>query len=166
MKTRIWSIVAFVLSLLICVVAVFTSFTDDATYFSRLHTTIIYWNLPLVAMGVIIYSFISERDETTSNAMAWLAVCFMAIAMFCTNITKNVAQDVCSNIGNYVDVATSVIDDESGNVKEYKDKLEKSIDAAEERYENDMRSERRERKDSKKDSAVRGNYYYRNEVDW
>ena len=142
MKTRTWSIVACVISLLICVVAVITSLIDDATYFSRLHTTIIYWNLPLVAMGVIIYSFISERDETTSNAMAWLAVCFMAIAMFCTNITKNVAQDVCSNIGNYVDVATSVIDDESGNVKEYGDKLDKSIDAAEARIRSDYSHDR------------------------
>ena len=137
MKTRTWSVVAFVLSLLICAVAVITSFTDGATYLSRLHTTIIQWNLPLVAMGVIIYSFISERDETTSNAMAWLAVCFMAIAMFCTNITKNAAQDVCSNIGNYVDVATSVIDEESGNVKEYGNKLEKSLKAAAVKIESD-----------------------------
>lgn len=162
MKTRIWSIVAFVLSLLICVVVVFTSFTDDATWLSRLHTTIIQWNLPLVAMGVIIYSFISERDETTPNVMAWVSVCLILVAMLCTNLTKNIAQDVCSNIENYVDMTTSVIDEESGNVKEYADRLNRSIEAAEDRIRETVHEKkdtiRYQRKDTKR---YRDSAYYR-----
>lgn len=175
MKTRTWSIVALVLSLLICVVAVFTSFTDDATYFSRLHTTIIDWHLPLVAIGVIIYSFISEREDSGVNIFAWVSVIFMVVAMFFTNITKNTVQDVCSNIGNYVDIATSVIEEESGNVIEYGEKLERTVDIAEKRITNDRKAKIKTdeyydhynyRKDSKKDTAVRADYYYGNEVDW
>ena len=119
MKPRTWGVVALILSLFICLVVVITAIIDSATFLSRLHTTIIVWQLPLVAIAVIIYSFIKEREELETNVPAWVAVLLMAVSMFCSNITKNAVQDVGSNVENYVDVAASIIKEEKDNVNDY-----------------------------------------------
>lgn len=127
MKPRTWGVVALILSLFICLVVVITAIIDSATFLSRLHTTIIAWQLPLVAIAVIIYSFIKEREELETNVPAWVAVLLMAVSMFCSNITKNAVQDVGSNVENYVDVAASIIKEEKDNVTDYKETIEDAI---------------------------------------
>lgn len=127
MKPRTWGIVALILSLFICLVVVITAIIDSATFLSRLHTTIIAWQLPLVAIAVIIYSFIKEREELETNVPAWVAVLLMAVSMFCSNITKNAVQDVGSNVENYVDVAASIIKQEKENVTDYKETIKDAI---------------------------------------
>ena len=135
MEKRTWGIFALILSLFVCFVATYTALVNEATVFSRLHTTIIQWQLPLVTMGVIIYSFISEREDSKVNFLAWLAIIPMATAMCLTNLSKNLVQDVASNVDNYVNVSASVIEDESGNVVKYEERLTRAIDYAEKRIE-------------------------------
>ena len=135
MKKRTWGIVALILSLFVCFVATYTALVNEATVFSRLHTTIIQWQLPLVTMGVIIYSFISEREDSKVNFLAWLAIIPMATAMCLTNLSKNLVQDVASNVDNYVNVSASVIEDESGNVVKYEERLSRAMEYAEKRIE-------------------------------
>ena len=134
MTVKPWSVVAFLLSLFIGVVVIVTAFIDSATFLSRLHTTIIAWQLPLVAIGVTIYSFIKESDEESSNPLAWMAVLLLSASLFCSNLTKNAVQDIGSNVENYVDVAASIIKDEKENVKDYAKTLKK---AAENRNDSD-----------------------------
>ena len=119
MKVKTCSIVAFLMSLCICLIVVITAFIDGATYLSRLHTTIIAWHLPLVTMGIITYSFFTEKEEGTSNFLSWMSVIFMTASFFCSNLTKNVVQDIGSNVENYVDVAASIIEEEKDNTKDY-----------------------------------------------
>lgn len=127
MKVKACSIVAFLLSLVICLVVVITAFIDGATYLSRLHTTIIAWQLPLVTMGVIAYSFFNEKEEGTSNFLSWVSVIFLTVSFFCSNLTKNAVQDVGSNVENYVDVAASIIKEEKDNAKDYGKTIEKAM---------------------------------------
>ena len=126
MRVKVWSIVAFLLSLFICVVVVVTAFIDSATFLSRLHTTIIAWQLPLVAIGVTIYSFIEDKEDS-SNPLGWMAVFLLSGSLFCSNLTKNAVQDLGSNVENYVDVAASIIKEEKENVTDYKETIEDAI---------------------------------------
>ena len=124
MKLKTWSTVALALSSVVFLVVVLTSLIDGATYLSRLHTTIIAWNIPLVTIGVIIYSFVSEKEEGKFNLFAWIAVGLMAFSMLCSNITKNYVQDAGSNVKNYVDVAAKIIKKESRKAEMYEKTLE------------------------------------------
>ena len=63
-----------------------------------------------------------------------MAVLLLSASLFCSNLTKNMAQDVGSNVENYVDVAASIIKDEKENVKDYAKTLKK---AAENRNDSD-----------------------------
>ena len=126
MKLKTWSTVALALSSVVFLVVVLTSLIDGATYLSRLHTTIIAWQIPLVTIGVIIYSFVSEKEEGKCNLFAWIAVGIMAFSMLCSNLTKNVVQDAGSNVKNYVDVAAKVIKKESKKAEMYEETLEKA----------------------------------------
>ena len=143
MKLKTWSTVALVLSSVIFLVVVLTSLIDGATYLSRLHTTIIAWQIPLVTMGVVIYSFVSEKEEGKINLFAWIAVGLMAFSMLCSNLTKNVVQDAGSNVGNYVDVAAKIIKKESKKADKYEETLEKAAK-----------------------SAMKSHGYYDDEYDW
>ncbi len=130
MKLKTWSTVALALSSVVFLVVVLTSLIDGATYLSRLHTTIIAWNIPLVTIGVIIYSFVTEKEEGKCNLFAWVAVGLMAFSMLCSNLTKNVVQDAGSNVENYVDVAAKIIKKESKKADMYEETLERAAKSA------------------------------------
>ena len=134
---------ALALSGLVFLVVVLTSLIDGATYLSRLHTTIIAWQIPLVTIGVIIYSFVTEKEEGKTNLFAWVAVGLMAFSMLCSNLTKNVVQDAGSNVENYVDVAAKIIKKESRKAEKYEKTLEKAAK-----------------------SAMKSHGYYDDEYDW
>ena len=126
MRVKVWSVVAFLLSLFICVVVVVTAFIDSATFLSRLHTTIIAWQLPLVAIGVTIYSFIEDKEDS-SNPLGWMAVILLSGSLFCSNLTKNAVQDLGSNVENYVDVAASIIKEEKENIEDYSKTIQDAV---------------------------------------
>lgn len=137
MKLKTWSTVALALSSVVFLVVVLTSLIDGATYLSRLHTTIIAWQIPLVTIGVIIYSFVTEKEEGKCNLFAWVAVGLMAFSMLCSNLTKNVVQDAGSNVENYVDVAAKIIKKESKKTEKYEKTLENAMKKNRSYYDDD-----------------------------
>lgn len=128
-----WSLAALVLSFFIVFVAMLTAFMDSSTFINRIHTTILLWQLPLVAIGLIVMAFCRERySDTGSVIMRYVSIIFMVIALFTTNITKNTVQDVASNVDNYVDVAAELIEDEASNIRGYAKTIERAVIDAEE----------------------------------
>lgn len=127
MKKKTWSLVALALAAVIAFVVVLTSLINGATYLSRLHTTIIAWHLPLVTIGVIIYSFINEKEEGKCNLFAWVAVALMALSMLFSNVSKNMVQDAGSNVKNYVKVAAKIVKKESRKADLYEEIFEDAI---------------------------------------
>lgn len=134
MNQKNWGLVALVLSAVIFFITVFTSLIDGATFLSRIHTTIIVWNLPLVAIGLIIYSFVVNKDEDEKNNFGWVSVALMSVSLFLSNPTKNAVQDFGSNVGNFVDVAASLIVDESKNVEEYGETMMDAVKDAQDEF--------------------------------
>lgn len=134
MNQKNWGLVALVLSAVIFFITVFTSLIDGATFLSRIHTTIIVWNLPLVAIGLIIYSFVVNKDEEEKNNFGWVSVALMSVSLFLSNPTKNAVQDFGSNVGNFVDVAASLIVDESKNVEEYGETMMDAVKDAQDEF--------------------------------
>lgn len=131
-----WSLAALVLSFFIVFVAMLTAFMDSSTFINRIHTTILLWQLPLVAIGLIVMAFYNAGKDTESDTgsviMRYVSIIFMVIALFTTNITKNTVQDVASNVDNYVDVAAELIEDEASNIRGYAKTIERAVIDAEE----------------------------------
>lgn len=136
-KLNYWSLAALVLSFFIFLVAVLTAFIDSSTFLNRIHTTMLVWQLPLVAIGLITLAFYKaekEADNAPKSAIIRFAsIILMVIALFVTNISKNAVQDVASNVENYVDIAAELIDDEASNVRGYAKTLERAVEDAEDR---------------------------------
>lgn len=99
-----WSVVAFVMALVVLFIVGITALIDSSTFLSRIHTTLIAWNVPLATIGVIVLAFVSNKREGKANHMAWIAVAMMALALLCSNVTKNVRQDALSNKEALADV--------------------------------------------------------------
>lgn len=136
-KLNYWSLAALVLSFFIFLVAVLTAFIDSSTFLNRIHTTMLVWQLPLVAIGLITLAFYKAEKEADnapkSGLMRFVSIILMVIALFVTNISKNTVQDVASNVENYVDIAAELIDDEASNVRGYAKTLERAVEDAEDR---------------------------------
>lgn len=99
-----WSVAALLLSALILFIVGITAIIDSSTFLSRIHTTLLTWNLPLLTCGVIAYSFVVTKREGKSNFFGWIAVVMMFVALCCSNISKNSRQDANSNEEAFEDV--------------------------------------------------------------
>jgi hypothetical protein len=121
---------ALVLSGFIFLIVVLTALIDTPTFLHRMHSTIIAWQLPLVAIGMIAYASVKEQDTLLNSIFRLTAAGLLFIAFLCTNLTKNIVQDVASNIENYVDVAEKTIKSEAENVKDYEKQLERAVEDA------------------------------------
>lgn len=111
-------------------IVVLTALIDTPTFLHRMHSTIIAWQLPLVAIGMIAYASVKEQDTLLNSIFRLTAAGLLFIAFLCTNLTKNIVQDVASNIENYVDVAEKTIKSEAENVKDYEKQLERAVEDA------------------------------------
>jgi multisubunit Na+/H+ antiporter MnhG subunit len=121
---------ALVLSGFIFLIVVLTALIDTPTFLHRMHSTIIAWQLPLVAIGMIAYASVKEQGTLLNSIFRLTAAGLLFIAFLCTNLTKNIVQDVASNIENYVDVAEKTIKSEAENVKDYEKQLERAVEDA------------------------------------
>jgi hypothetical protein len=121
---------ALVLSGFIFLIVVLTALIDTPTFLHRMHSTIIAWQLPLVAIGMIAYASVKEQGTLLNSIFRLTAAGLLFIAFLCTNLTKNIVQDVASNIENYVDVADKTIKSEAENVKDYEKQLERAVEDA------------------------------------
>lgn len=111
-------------------IVVLTALIDTPTFLHRMHSTIIAWQLPLVAIGMIAYASVKEQGTLLNSIFRLTAAGLLFIAFLCTNLTKNIVQDVASNIENYVDVAEKTIKSEAENVKDYEKQLERAVEDA------------------------------------
>ena len=127
---KTFSMAALVLSGFIFLIVVLTALIDTPTFLHRMHSTIIAWQLPLVAIGMIAYASVKEQDTLLNSIFRLTAAGLLFIAFLCTNLTKNIVQDVASNIENYVDVAEKTIKSEAENVKDYEKQLERAVEDA------------------------------------
>jgi multisubunit Na+/H+ antiporter MnhG subunit len=141
---------ALVLSGFIFLIVVLTALIDTPTFLHRMHSTIIAWQLPLVAIGMIAYASVKEQGTLLNSIFRLTAAGLLFIAFLCTNLTKNIVQDVASNIENYVDVAEKTIKSEAENVKDYEKQLERAVEDA---------NEKENRRDRDWDDYV-DEYYY------
>jgi multisubunit Na+/H+ antiporter MnhG subunit len=141
---------ALVLSGFIFLIVVLTALIDTPTFLHRMHSTIIAWQLPLVAIGMIAYASVKEQDTLLNSIFRLTAAGLLFIAFLCTNLTKNIVQDVASNIENYVDVADKTIKSEAENVKDYEKQLQRAVEDA---------NEKENRRDRDWDDYV-DEYYY------
>lgn len=148
---KTFSMAALVLSGFIFLIVVLTALIDTPTFLHRMHSTIIAWQLPLVAIGMIAYASVKEQDTLLNSIFRLTAAGLLFIAFLCTNLTKNIVQDVASNIENYVDVAEKTIKSEAENVKDYEKQLERAVEDA-----NDKEKNRRDRDWDEYDEE----YYY------
>lgn len=137
---KTFSMAALVLSGFIFLIVVLTALIDTPTFLHRMHSTIIAWQLPLVAIGMIAYASVKEQDTLLNSIFRLTAAGLLFIAFLCTNLTKNIVQDVASNIENYVDVAEKTIKSEAENVKDYEKQLQRAVEDA-----NDKEKNRRDR---------------------
>jgi hypothetical protein len=128
------SLIAFVLSGFIFLIAALTALIDTPTFINRIQTTIIAWQLPLIAISMILYGCVKEQGSILNTILRAVATLLLTIAFFCTNITKNIIQDVASNIENYVDIAEKTIKSEGENLKEYEKQIERAVEDAEDNY--------------------------------
>lgn len=133
---KTFSMAALVLSGFIFLIVVLTALIDTPTFLHRMHSTIIAWQLPLVAIGMIAYASVKEQDTLLNSIFRLTAAGLLFIAFLCTNLTKNIVQDVASNIENYVDVAEKTIKSEAENVKDYEKQLERAVEDANEKQKN------------------------------
>lgn len=127
---KTFSMAALVLSGFIFLIVVLTALIDTPTFLHRMHSTIIAWQLPLVAIGMIAYASVKEQGTLLNSIFRLTAAGLLFIAFLCTNLTKNIVQDVASNIENYVDVAEKTIKSEAENVKDYEKQLERAVEDA------------------------------------
>lgn len=148
---KTFSMAALVLSGFIFLIVVLTALIDTPTFLHRMHSTIIAWQLPLVAIGMIAYASVKEQGTLLNSIFRLTAAGLLFIAFLCTNLTKNIVQDVASNIENYVDVAEKTIKSEAENVKDYEKQLERAVEDA-----NDKEKNRRDRDWDEYDEE----YYY------
>jgi uncharacterized membrane protein len=130
-KISNFSCAALALSAFILLISVLTLVIDTPTFINRIHTTIIFWQLPLVTIGLLVCAFLKEKDCELLGKLRLAAIGALVVGFFCTNLTKNIVQDVVSNAENYVDVAVATMDSEAENVVEYGVKLETARKAAE-----------------------------------
>lgn len=133
---KTFSMAALVLSGFIFLIVVLTALIDTPTFLHRMHSTIIAWQLPLVAIGMIAYASVKEQGTLLNSIFRLTAAGLLFIAFLCTNLTKNIVQDVASNIENYVDVAEKTIKSEAENVKDYEKQLERAVEDANEKQKN------------------------------
>lgn len=133
---KTFSMAALVLSGFIFLIVVLTALIDTPTFLHRMHSTIIAWQLPLVAIGMIAYASVKEQDTLLNSIFRLTAAGLLFIAFLCTNLTKNIVQDVASNIENYVDVAEKTIKSEAENVKDYEKQLQRAVEDANEKQKN------------------------------
>lgn len=127
---KTFSMAALVLSGFIFLIVVLTALIDTPTFLHRMHSTIIAWQLPLVAICMIAYASVKEQGTLLNSIFRLTAAGLLFIAFLCTNLTKNIVQDVASNIENYVDVAEKTIKSEAENVKDYEKQLERAVEDA------------------------------------
>lgn len=130
---KTFSMAALVLSGFIFLIVVLTALIDTPTFLHRMHSTIIAWQLPLVAIGMIAYASVKEQGTLLNSIFRLTAAGLLFIAFLCTNLTKNIVQDVASNIENYVDVAEKTIKSEAENVKDYEKQLQRAVEDANEK---------------------------------
>ncbi len=147
---KTFSMAALVLSGFIFLIVVLTALIDTPTFLHRMHSTIIAWQLPLVAIGMIAYASVKEQGTLLNSIFRLTAAGLLFIAFLCTNLTKNIVQDVASNIENYVDVADKTIKSEAENVKDYEKQLQRAVEDA---------NEKENRRDRDWDDYV-DEYYY------
>lgn len=133
---KTFSMAALVLSGFIFLIVVLTALIDTPTFLHRMHSTIIAWQLPLVAIGMIAYASVKEQGTLLNSIFRLTAAGLLFIAFLCTNLTKNIVQDVASNIENYVDVADKTIKSEAENVKDYEKQLQRAVEDANEKEKN------------------------------
>lgn len=147
---KTFSMAALVLSGFIFLIVFLTALIDTPTFLHRMHSTIIAWQLPLVAIGMIAYASVKEQGTLLNSIFRLTAAGLLFIAFLCTNLTKNIVQDVASNIENYVDVADKTIKSEAENVKDYEKQLQRAVEDA---------NEKENRRDRDWDDYV-DEYYY------
>ena len=147
---KTFSMAALVLSGFIFLIVFLTALIDTPTFLHRMHSTIIAWQLPLVAIGMIAYASVKEQGTLLNSIFRLTAAGLLFIAFLCTNLTKNIVQDVASNIENYVDVADKTIKSEAENVKDYEKQLQRAVEDA---------NEKENRRDRDWDDYVEEYYY-------
>lgn len=136
---KTFSMAALVLSGFIFLIVVLAALIDTPTFLHRMHSTIIAWQLPLVAIGMIAYASVKEQGTLLNSIFRLTAAGLLFIAFLCTNLTKNIVQDAASNIENYVDVAEKTIKSEAENVKDYEKQLERAVEDANEKVKKNRR---------------------------
>jgi hypothetical protein len=133
------SIAALSLASVLFLLCLITAFVDSSTFINRLYTTALAWNLPLVAVLMIVFSFALNCKRGACNLLNWIATGVIILAFFLSNVTKNTVQDVVSNADNFVGVASEAMSDEAENISDWAEDLE---DAAED-AEDEIRESRR-----------------------
>lgn len=133
------SIAALSLASVLFLLCLITAFVDSSTFINRLYTTALAWNLPLVAVLMIVFSFALNCKRGACNLLNWIATGVIILAFFLSNVTKNTVQDVVSNADNFVGVASEAMSDEAENISDWAEELE---DAAED-AEDEIRESRR-----------------------
>jgi hypothetical protein len=133
------SIAALSLASVLFLLCLITAFVDSSTFINRLYTTALAWNLPLVAVLMIVFSFALNCKRGACNLLNWIATGVIILAFFLSNVTKNTVQDVVSNADNFVGVASEALSDEAENISDWAEDLE---DAAED-AEDEIRESRR-----------------------
>ena len=122
-----FSFVALLLASFVLLVSLLTAFIATPTFLHRFETTIIAWHLPLIIVALLVFAAVTEKQEKQARFFRLLAILGLVISFFCTNLTKNVVQDVVSNASNYVDVATATIEKEYDNISDYEHEFDKTM---------------------------------------
>ncbi|MDO5496889.1 MAG: hypothetical protein Q4F45_03320, partial [Alistipes sp.] len=108
-----------------------TAFVDSSTFINRLYTTVLTWNLPLVAVLMIVFSFALNCKRGACNLLNWIATGVMVLAFFFSNVTKNAVQDAVSNADNFVGIVAEAIVDNVDNIEDWQDDMQSAIEDAE-----------------------------------
>ncbi len=125
------TIAALSLASVIFLLCLITAFVDSSTFINRLYTTVLTWNLPLVAVLMIVFSFALNCKRGACNLLNWIATGVMVLAFFFSNVTKNTVQDAVSNADNFVGIAAEALNDEAENIRDWAEDLDDAVEDAE-----------------------------------
>jgi uncharacterized protein YcfJ len=116
----------------------------------------------LVAIGLLVCAFIKEKDCEILGKLRLAALGALVAGFFCTNLTKNLVQDVVSNAENYVDVAVATMESEADNVVGYGVKLNAAAKAAEKKIHEAYEKQYEEEIKKAMEEEIRREYERRN----
>lgn len=125
------TIAALSLASVIFLLCLITAFVDSSTFINRLYTTVLTWNLPFVAVLMIVFSFALNCKRGACNLLNWIATGVMVLAFFFSNVTKNTVQDAVSNADNFVGIVAEAIVDNVDNIEDWQDDMQSAFEDAE-----------------------------------